>query len=85
MGQMENSGTLEMLRNNLLFIHCSTVGLEKITMPCLKILYCSVCESNESFCRKEHQMHKWILENQKASESNNCTFKVHLIWFTFCT
>ena len=33
-GQMENGGTLEVLRNNsLVFILCSTVGLKRL--PCL--------------------------------------------------
>lgn len=53
-------------------------------MPCLMMLYCSICESNEIFGRKAHKLLKWILEN-KASESNNYTFEIHQILLTVFT
>lgn len=49
------------------------------------MLYCSICESNEIFGRKEHKLLKWILENKKASESNNYTFETHEILLTIFT
>lgn len=60
------------------------MGLRRITTPCLTTLYCSICESNEIFGRKEHKLLKWILEN-KASESNNYTFEIHQILLTVFT
>lgn len=61
------------------------MGLKKITTPCLTMLYCSICESNEIFGRKEHKLLKWISENRKASESNNYTFEVHETLLTIFT
>lgn len=74
---MENGDILEVLTSSLFFLFIvPTVGLKKITTPCLMISYCSICESNEIFGRKEYKLLSELQRKKKACESNNYTFKL---------
>lgn len=79
---MENSGTLERLRNDLLFYTLFHGGIKKDHLSDSRMLYCSICESNEISGRKEHQVNKWVLENKKTSELNNYTFEMYKMILT---
>lgn len=84
-GKIKNMAPRKCLEKNWFLIYCSTVRLKKITMLCLMMLYCFICESNEIFGGEDHWLLKWIFweeGKEMASESNNYTFETYKILLT---